>query len=78
MSDFTIRDFSGGWNAVDSDLNLSSKFSKRLITYRWLLIAYNSSLITAYRLPGYPVTRLPVTRLLGYPVTRLPVTGYQH
>jgi hypothetical protein len=31
LSDFTIRDFSGGWNAVDSDLNLSSKFSKRLI-----------------------------------------------
>jgi hypothetical protein len=30
LRDATIRDFSGGWNVVDSDLNLSSKFSKRL------------------------------------------------
>ena len=28
LKDFTIRDFSGGWNRVDSELNLSSKFSR--------------------------------------------------
>lgn len=30
LRDVTIRDFSGGWNAVDNDLNLSSKFAKFL------------------------------------------------
>ena len=30
MLDATIRDFSGGWNVVDNDLNLDSKFSKIL------------------------------------------------
>jgi hypothetical protein len=30
LLDATIRDFSGGWNAVDSDLNLDTKFSKIL------------------------------------------------
>ena len=30
MLDATIRDFSGGWNVVDNDLNLDSKFSKVL------------------------------------------------
>ena len=30
LQDATIRDFSGGWNVVDSDLNLSTKFSKVL------------------------------------------------
>ena len=28
LLDATIRDFSGGWNVVDNDLNLSSKFAK--------------------------------------------------
>jgi hypothetical protein len=30
MLDATIRDFSGGWNVVDNDLNLDTKFSKIL------------------------------------------------
>ena len=30
LKDVTIRDFSGGWNVIDNDLNLSSKFSKQL------------------------------------------------
>ena len=30
LLDATIRDFSGGWNVVDNDLNLSTKFSKVL------------------------------------------------
>ena len=30
LRDYTIRDFSGGWNVIDSDFNLSSKFSKIL------------------------------------------------
>ena len=30
LHDFTVRDFSGGWNVADNDLNLSSKFSKVL------------------------------------------------
>tara|TARA_R100000781_G_scaffold67890_1_gene42806 strand:- start:630 stop:2465 length:1836 start_codon:yes stop_codon:yes gene_type:complete len=30
LLDATIRDFSGGWNVVDNDLNLSTKFSKTL------------------------------------------------
>ena len=30
LLDATIRDFSGGWNVVDNDLNLSSKFAKTL------------------------------------------------
>ena len=30
LLDATIRDFSGGWNVVDNDLNLSTKFSKIL------------------------------------------------
>ena len=30
LLDATIRDFSGGWNVVDNDLNLSSKFAKIL------------------------------------------------
>ena len=30
MLDATIRDFSGGWNVVDNDLNLDTKFSKVL------------------------------------------------
>ena len=30
LLDATIRDFSGGWNVVDSDLNLDTKFSKIL------------------------------------------------
>ena len=30
LLDATIRDFSGGWNTVDSDLNLDTKFSKVL------------------------------------------------
>ncbi len=30
MLDATIRDFSGGWNVVDNDLNLSTKYSKIL------------------------------------------------
>ena len=30
MLDATIRDFSGGWNVIDNDLNLDSKFSKVL------------------------------------------------
>ena len=30
LKDVTIRDFSGGWNVIDNDLNLSSKFSKTL------------------------------------------------
>lgn len=28
LADGTLRDFSGGWNVVDNDLNLSTKFSK--------------------------------------------------
>lgn len=28
LKDFTIRDFSGGWNRVDSELNLSSKYAR--------------------------------------------------
>src|SRR3990167_9287586 len=28
LKDFTVRDFSGGWNRVDSELNLSSKFAR--------------------------------------------------
>jgi hypothetical protein len=34
LKDVTIRDFSGGWNVIDSDLNLSSKFAKRLINWQ--------------------------------------------
>lgn len=30
LRDATVRDFSGGWNEVDNDLNLSTKFSKKL------------------------------------------------
>lgn len=30
MLDATIRDFSGGWNVIDNDLNLSTKFSVEL------------------------------------------------
>ena len=30
MLDATLRDFSGGWNVVDNDLNLDNKFSKIL------------------------------------------------
>lgn len=30
LKDVTIRDFSGAWNVIDNDLNLSSKFSKKL------------------------------------------------
>jgi len=30
LRDVTIRDFSGGWNVIDNDLNLSSKFAKLL------------------------------------------------
>lgn len=30
LLDATIRDFSGGWNVVDNDLNLTTKFSKLL------------------------------------------------
>ena len=30
LLDATIRDFSGGWNEVDNDLNLDTKFSKKL------------------------------------------------
>jgi len=30
LLDATIRDFSGGWNVVDNDLNLDTKFSKKL------------------------------------------------
>ena len=30
MLDATIRDFSGGWNVIDNDLNLDTKFSKVL------------------------------------------------
>jgi|TARA_R100000501_G_C2627840_1_gene121852 hypothetical protein len=30
LLDATIRDFSGGWNVVDNDLNLDTKFSKLL------------------------------------------------
>lgn len=30
LLDATIRDFSGGWNVVDNDLNLSTKYSKIL------------------------------------------------
>jgi hypothetical protein len=30
LLDATIRDFSGGWNTIDADLNLSTKFSKIL------------------------------------------------
>ena len=30
LRDATIRDFSGGWNVVDNDLNLDTKFSKVL------------------------------------------------
>ena len=30
LLDATIRDFSGGWNVVDNDLNLTTKFSKTL------------------------------------------------
>ena len=30
LLDATIRDFSGGWNVVDNDLNLDAKFSKIL------------------------------------------------
>ena len=30
LLDATIRDFSGGWNVVDNDLNLQTKFSKTL------------------------------------------------
>ena len=30
MLDATIRDFSGGWNVVDNDLNLDTKFAKIL------------------------------------------------
>ena len=30
LLDVTIRDFSGGWNVVDNDLNLTTKFSKVL------------------------------------------------
>ena len=30
MLDATLRDFSGGWNVVDNDLNLDNKFSKVL------------------------------------------------
>jgi hypothetical protein len=30
LLDATIRDFSGGWNRVDNDLNLDTKFSKVL------------------------------------------------
>ena len=30
MLDATVRDFSGGWNVVDNDLNLANKFSKVL------------------------------------------------
>jgi hypothetical protein len=30
MLDATIRDFSGGWNVIDNDLNLSTKFSVKL------------------------------------------------
>jgi len=30
LLDATIRDFSGGWNVVDNDLNLDTKFSKIL------------------------------------------------
>jgi len=30
LLDATIRDFSGGWNVIDNDLNLSTKFSKIL------------------------------------------------
>jgi hypothetical protein len=30
MRTATVRDFSGGWNILDDDLNLASKFSKRM------------------------------------------------
>ena len=30
LLDATIRDFSGGWNVIDNDLNLTTKFSKIL------------------------------------------------
>jgi len=30
LLDATIRDFSGGWNVIDNDLNLDTKFSKKL------------------------------------------------
>ena len=30
MLDATLRDFSGGWNVVDNDLNLDNKFAKVL------------------------------------------------
>jgi len=34
LLDVTIRDFSGGWNVVDNDLNMSTKFSKKLSNMR--------------------------------------------
>jgi hypothetical protein len=30
LQDATIRDFSGGWNVIDNDLNLTTKYSKIL------------------------------------------------
>ena len=30
LLDFTIRDFSGGWNVVDNDLNMKTKYAKLL------------------------------------------------
>jgi len=31
LDDVTVRDFSGGWNVIDQDLNLSTSFAKRLV-----------------------------------------------
>tara|TARA_R100001594_G_scaffold22817_1_gene44307 strand:- start:2321 stop:4123 length:1803 start_codon:yes stop_codon:yes gene_type:complete len=34
LLDVTVRDFSGGWNVVDNDLNMATKFSKNLKNMR--------------------------------------------
>ena len=34
LKDTTIRDFSGGWNVIDNDLNLSPRFAKRLQNFQ--------------------------------------------
>lgn len=34
LKDATIRDFTGGWNVVDNDLNLSSRFAKVLSNFQ--------------------------------------------
>lgn len=33
LKDAVVRDFSGGWNMIDDDLNLSSKYARKLVNF---------------------------------------------